>query len=75
MDGLTHIQIDHEKLRAARERKGLSQEEVGAQVGVGSGQISHIECGRKLPSAEILARLCLLYEIGINDLTSEAQAA
>lgn len=75
MDGLTDITIDHEKLRAARERKGLTQEEAGERVGVGSGQISHIECGRKLPSAEILARLCLLYEIGIAELTSEPAAA
>jgi len=72
MTDLTQTQIDANKLKEARERKGLTQAEVGAAVGVQKAAISKIECGIGLPSAETLARLCALYEVGITELTTQA---
>lgn len=75
MEDLTDIRIDPVKFKAARERKGLTQEQVGEKVGVGKAAISKLETGYGLPSADILARLCILLEISISDLTTEAQPA
>lgn len=75
MDNLTHITIDHAKLRDARERAGLTQEAAGESVGVIKQTISNIECGVALPSANVLARLCALYGIHIADITNESARA
>lgn len=67
---LTYIGIDPEKLKEARKRLELTQSEVAGAVGVRKAAISKFECGIALPSAEILARLCLLYEVDITDITT-----
>lgn len=71
---VTDIDIDPAKLREARERKGLSQAKVASAVGVQKAAISKIEVGQGLPSANILARLCELYEVEIGDITNRASA-
>ena len=74
MDTLTQIEIDPTKLRAARERAGFTQEAAGEGVGVIKQTISNIECGIALPSANVLARLCALYEVDIADITNAQPA-
>jgi len=71
---LTRIKIDPTKLKAAREKAGLSQSEVATQVGVGKAAISKIELGEGLPSANILARLCKLYQLEIAEISSSRAA-
>ena len=72
---LTSLTIDAAKLRAAREKAGLSQQDVAdAGVGVQKAAISKYELGNGLPSAEVLVRLCALYRVKITDLTSEEVA-
>lgn len=76
MEDLTNIGVDYAKLKAARERTGKSQSEVARIVGVCRQMISHVETGRKLPSADVLTRLCRLYGISLAELeTREAVAA
>jgi transcriptional regulator with XRE-family HTH domain len=74
MQDLTNIGIDAIKLRKARDRSGLSQAQVAEIVGVQKAAISKIECGRTLPSADLLARLCKLYEIDIANVTARKAA-
>lgn len=75
MKSLTDIGIDVSKLKRARDKSELSQSQVAAIVGVQKAAISKIECGRALPSADLLARLCKLYGVQIGDITSRAVAA
>jgi transcriptional regulator with XRE-family HTH domain len=51
-----------ERLREAREAKGLSQEEVATQLGIPRPAISQIENGRRRVEVLELARLAKLYE-------------
>lgn len=74
MDGLLNKSIDPAKLRDAREKAGLTQEEVGDRCGVTYQQISHIECGNKQPSSTLLIRLCALYGLELSDITTEAES-
>lgn len=74
MQDLTNIGIDASKLRRARDKSGFSQSQVADAVGVQKAAISKIECGRALPSADLLARLCKLYEIEISNVTTRKAA-
>lgn len=74
MEDFTGINVDPAKLRKAREAAGFTQEAAGESVGVVKQTISNIECGVMLPSANILARLCALYGVDIQDITT-AKAA
>ena len=71
---LTDIDINPAKLREAREKKGFSQQKVAEAVGVQKAAISKIELGQGLPSANILARLCELYEVEISQITNRSAA-
>jgi transcriptional regulator with XRE-family HTH domain len=73
MDEVSTIELDPVKIRAAREAAGLSPAEVeGKGIGIKQAQLNHIECGRKRPSADVLARLCALYNVDLRDLTKAA---
>lgn len=75
MADLLNISIDPVRLREARERVGLSQEEAGALCGVSNRQISHIECGTKQPSSEVLVRMCAAYKVELSEVTTEVATA
>jgi len=75
MQDLTQIGIDVRKLKKARDKRELTQSAVAQVVGVQKAAISKIECGRALPSADLLARLCKLYGVQISEITSRAVAA
>lgn len=50
-------------LRAARERLGLSQEEVAARSGVQAGEISRIERSKRDPQVSTLEKLAAAVEM------------
>jgi transcriptional regulator with XRE-family HTH domain len=50
-------------IRAARERAGLSQDEVASRVELHTMTYGGIERGRLLPSVSTLTRLCVLLKI------------
>jgi len=47
-----------ELLRAAREKAGMTQEQVALQAEVDRGYISQLEHDKKSPTIEMLFRLC-----------------
>jgi transcriptional regulator with XRE-family HTH domain len=52
-----------ETLRAARKRRGLSQEALALEAGVERNYVSLIELGRNSPSMRILFKLCRVLEV------------
>lgn len=63
-----------DRLRAAREKRGLTQRDLSDLVGLGVNQISRYEKGQNDPSAVILALLCQRldvsadYLLGLSDI-------
>ena len=64
--------IDYEKLgkriKHFREKKGISQDELGNLVWVNNVHISNIENGKKVPSIDLLIELANALEISTDDL-------
>jgi transcriptional regulator with XRE-family HTH domain len=50
-------------LREARERLGLTQEQVGERSGVHTGEISRVESGKRDPQVSTLERLAKAVEV------------
>jgi transcriptional regulator with XRE-family HTH domain len=50
-------------LRAARERLGLTQEQVAERSGVQAGEVSRIETGKRDPKVSTLERLAKAVEL------------
>lgn len=50
-------------LREARERLGLTQEQVGERSGVHTGEISRIEAGKRDPQVSTVERLAKAVEM------------
>jgi len=50
-------------LREARERLGLTQEQVGERSGVHTGEVSRIELGKRDPQVSTLERLARAVEV------------
>ncbi len=63
-----------EQLRSAREEKGLSQEAVGALVGVSRQAVTRWERGQSAPSTANLLRLCELYGLSPDRLCGSTPA-
>ena len=51
------------KLRKARKRIRLTQEQAAEQVEISASFIGHIERGSRIPSVETMVRLCKLYHV------------
>lgn len=47
------------RIRAWRDQRGWTQEELAEMTGIQVSAISHFETGRRLPSFENLYRLCV----------------
>jgi transcriptional regulator with XRE-family HTH domain len=63
-----------ERLREAREEKGLSQEEVALKLGLPRPAISQIENGRRRVEVLELARLAKLYDRPLDFFANEEPA-
>lgn len=55
-------------VRAARERKGLSQKELADRIGVVPSMISKLEAGAKGPSIDGIIALASILDIDLNQL-------
>ena len=51
------------KLRKARKRMRMTQEQAAEQVDMSASFIGHIERGSRIPSVETIVRLCKLYHV------------
>jgi transcriptional regulator with XRE-family HTH domain len=58
-------------IKAARERKKLSQKELGAMLGVGQSTVGMWEANRREPNVETLKRLSELLGTTVNFLIDE----
>jgi transcriptional regulator with XRE-family HTH domain len=57
-----------ENLRLARERLGLTQEEVGHRSGVHPTEVSRIEAGKRDPRVSTVERLAKAVEVPASEL-------
>lgn len=57
-----------EKLRALREARGLTQQQVAQRVNVSKAMISAYETAIKAPSIEVLIRLSRLFGVSVDYL-------
>lgn len=63
-----------EKLKEARNNKGLKQQEVADQLGIKANTISNWEKGRTEPDIDTFVKLCRIYQIDCADLLSDVYA-
>lgn len=63
-----------ERLKEARNNKGLKQQEVAEQLGIKANTISNWEKGRTEPDIDTFAKLCQIYEIDCAALLSDVYA-
>lgn len=61
----------HTKLKIAREKKNLTQQQVSDVIGITRQAISQWENGKSTPDLETLSILCKLYEISPSSILSE----
>jgi transcriptional regulator with XRE-family HTH domain len=67
------------RLAEQRERRGLTQAELGTRSGIAPGAVSHFETGQRLPSLESMVRLadalaCSVDSLLGRSLNGESQA-
>ena len=62
------IQVDLDRLRAARRASGLTQQDAGAQLGMARTTIVAIEKGERPINAEELVSIAALYKRPVNEL-------
>jgi len=65
------VVFDPARLRAARQKTGLSQRAVAARLGRCGAAITQYETGTRMPSAAILISLAELYGVKVEELCSE----
>jgi putative transcriptional regulator len=56
------------QIRGLRQKRGLTQEQLGELVGVDKAQVSNWETGKRFPSAGNLAALATAFNVDIADL-------
>jgi transcriptional regulator with XRE-family HTH domain len=62
-DSTVRIEVLGEELRRLREACGLTLTEVVARIGISESQLSRIEKGRRVPSAEDVSALLVVYGV------------
>lgn len=58
-------------LKAARVNAGMTQTEVGAKLGCARSTITSWEQGKTSPRADVLVRLCRLYDVPIERIKTK----
>ncbi len=61
-------QIRMRNLKAARERKRFTQEELANAVGVGKMTIYQYESGRRVPNARMLKQIAQALDCNVDDI-------
>lgn len=63
-----------ERLKEARNNKGLKQQEVADQLGIKANTVSNWEKGRTEPDIDTFAKLCKIYQVDCAALLSDVYA-
>ena len=58
----------HKQLAEAIRLSGLSQTQIGKQLGVSQQTVSHYVKGDKMPSLDTLANLCIILDVDPADI-------
>jgi transcriptional regulator with XRE-family HTH domain len=61
-------------LRAARQRLGLTQEQVAERSGVQAGEVSRVELGKRDPRVSTLEKLAVAVEVEPGQLLAREQS-
>lgn len=61
----------HQQIAYYRQKKGLSQRELAARVGVTAGAIGLYETAKCNPSLEVLFRLATALDVTVSELTRD----
>jgi len=59
------------KLRALREKHGLSSRQLAAEVGYTHGQLIRLENGENMPSAELVLKLARYFNVTTDQLLDD----
>jgi transcriptional regulator with XRE-family HTH domain len=62
-----------QQIRRLREEKGWTQAELAVYAGMGGSGLSHIETGRRNPSAATLQKIAEALDVGVGDLYPKGQ--
>ncbi|MFC8515888.1 helix-turn-helix domain-containing protein [Streptomyces sp. NPDC057257] len=62
------------RLRAVRERRGVTLADVSRATGISSSTLSRIETGRRKPTLEVVLRLAKEYTVTLDELAGTAPA-
>ncbi|MEZ4732347.1 MAG: helix-turn-helix transcriptional regulator [Caldilineaceae bacterium] len=57
-----------EKLRVLRQRRGLSQEQLGEMLGVHQTHVGRLERGEKIPNAAIILKVADIFGVTADQL-------
>ena len=68
VDEIKDLKIDPEKLRNARGTRKLT--EVAESIGISKQRLWNYESGLYSPPADVIAQLCLLYHIKVEEITT-----
>jgi transcriptional regulator with XRE-family HTH domain len=60
-----------EKLRALRERHGMTQQKLAAELGFTHAHLHRLETGQKKPNAELLVKLSRLFGVSVDVLVKD----
>jgi transcriptional regulator with XRE-family HTH domain len=63
-----------EHIKAGRERRNMSQEELAQKLRVGQKRVEDYESGRQIPSNETLLKLSTVLDIPANELISASSS-
>lgn len=64
------IGINISRLRIER---GITQEQLGRDIGLTASAISNIECGRSVPSVDTLCRFSELFGVKVDTILSDTR--
>ena len=65
------IQRFGEKLRALRQRRGLSQQKLADELGFSRVHLHYLEIGKNKPHAELLVRISRLFDVPVDVLVKD----
>ena len=58
-------------IRKYRKQIGITQEQLGRDIGLTASAISNIECGRSVPSVDTLCRFSELFGVKVDTILSD----
>ena len=56
----------NERIKTLREEKGLNGLKASQALGINATVLHHIEKGRNLPSAEMIIKICNLFNVSVD---------